>query len=389
MLCGTACSVESRRVSAAFPLPTGLVSHERYFWHDTGTGAGFSNTNQYMQPDRHPESPESKRRFLALLEVSGLADRLLRIKPRPAERSELLYFHTGAYIDSVRELSAANGGTLGDSLTIGAGSYEIALLAAGGCLEAADAVLGGRAANAYALVRPPGHHAEANQGRGYCVFGNLVLLIRHAQRIHRVGRVAVVDWDVHHGNGTEAAFIEDPSVLAISIHQDRCYPIDQGQLSVTGCGKAAGTNLNIPLPPGSGHGAYLAAFDQVVLPALHRFRPELIVVASGLDASAMDPMGRMLCTSETFRAMSQRIAGAAQALCGGRLIATHEGGYSNAYVPFCGLPVLEEFSGVRTAVVDPYLEELMQMGGQDLQPHQAAAVASAARLVKGVPAGRL
>jgi acetoin utilization deacetylase AcuC-like enzyme len=381
-------SVERRRVSAAAALPTGLVAHERYFWHDTGTGAGFSNTNQYMQPDRHPESPDTKRRLLALLEVSGLADRLVRIAPRAAERNELLYFHTGAYIDSVRHLSAANGGTLGDSLTIGVGSYEIALLAAGGCLAAADAVLGGRVANAYALVRPPGHHAEADRGRGYCVFGNLVLMIRHAQRIHRVGRVAVVDWDVHHGNGTEGAFIEDPSVLAISIHQDHCYPIDQGQLSVIGRGQAVGTNLNIPLPPGSGHGAYLAAFDQVVLPALHRFRPELIVVASGLDASAMDPMGRMLCTSETYRGMSQRIASAARALCAGRLIATHEGGYSTAYVPFCGLPVLEEFSGLRTDVVDPYLEELMQMGGQDLQPHQAAAIDAAARLVKGVPAGR-
>lgn len=385
MLCGTAGSVESTFVKAASQPPTGLVAHEHYFWHDTGTGAGFSNTNRYMQPDRHPESADSKRRLLALLEVSGLADQLTRIRPRAATRSELLYFHTPDYIDTVRTLSGANGGTLGDSLTIGTGSYEIALLSAGGCLEAADAVLQGRVRNAYALVRPPGHHAEAACGRGYCVFGNLVLMIRHAQRTHRVGRVAVVDWDVHHGNGTEGAFIEDPSVLALSIHQDRCYPIDQGQLEVTGKGPGAGTNLNIPLPAGSGHGAYLKAFDEVVLPALHRFKPELIVVASGLDASAMDPMGRMLCTSETYREMSRRIVRAAQELCAGRLIATHEGGYSNAYVPFCGLPVLEEFSGIRTDVVDPYLEELMQMGGQDLQPHQAAAIAAAAERVKGIP----
>jgi acetoin utilization deacetylase AcuC-like enzyme len=366
----------------------GLVAHERYFWHDTGSGAGFSNSNIYMQPDRHPEAPDTKRRILGLLEVSGLADHLVRIKPRPAERGELKYFHTDAYIDTVRDLSKARGGEFGDSVSIGAGSYEIALLAAGGCIAAVDAVLDGRVQNAYALVRPPGHHAEADRGRGFCIFGNAVLLVRHAQRVHGVGRVAVVDWDVHHGNGTESAFIVDPSVLTVSIHQDRCYPVDSGGMSVTGLGRGAGTNLNIPLPPGSGHAAYLAAFDRVVLPALHRFRPELIVVASGLDASALDPLGRMMCTSDTYRGMAGRILGAAQSLCAGRLVATHEGGYSNAYVPFCGLALLEEFSGLRTEVADPYLEELMLMAGQDLAPHQAAVIEAAAALVSHIPAGR-
>jgi len=358
---------------------------ERYFWHDTGSGAGFSNTSAYMQPDRHPEAPDTKRRLLGLLEVSGLGDRLVRIRPRPAERSELEYFHTARYIETVRALSAAQGGVLGDSVTIGPGSYEIALLAAGGCLEAVDAVLSGRLANAYALVRPPGHHAESDAGRGYCVFGNAVLLVRHAQRRHGLHRIAVVDWDVHHGNGTESAFIDDPSVLTLSIHQERCYPIDSGGMEVTGTGAARGTNLNVPLPAGSGHGAYLATFDRVVLPALQRFRPELIVVASGLDASAMDPLGRMLCTSETYRAMARELVAAASELCDGRLVATHEGGYSNAYVPFCGLPILEEFARVRTDVVDPYLEELMQMGGQSLQPHQSAVIDAAAALVKNIP----
>jgi acetoin utilization deacetylase AcuC-like enzyme len=366
---------------------TGLVAHELYFWHDPGSGAGFSTSSPFVQPDHHPESPDSKRRLLALLEVSGLAGQLTRIAPRPAEYGELRYFHTERYIEAVRNLSAAGGGPIGDSASIGAGSYEIARLAAGGCIEAADAVLEGRVTNAYALVRPPGHHAEADQGRGYCVFGNVVLLVRHAQRAHGLQRIAVVDWDVHHGNGTESAFIEDPSVLTVSLHQDRCYPLDAGQLEVIGAGSAAGSNLNIPLPPGSGHGAYLAAFDRVVLPALQRFRPQLIVVASGLDASAMDPLGRMLCTSETYRAMAARVVAAADSLCAGRLVATHEGGYSNAYVPFCGLAVIEEFAGIRTPVVDPYLEELMYMGGQELQPHQAAAVDAAAAMVRNIPAG--
>jgi len=368
-------------------LATGLVAHERYFWHDPGSGAGFATSSRFVQPDQHPETPESKRRLLGLLDVSGLSDQLTRVKPRPATVSELRYFHTERYIDAVRTLSAGNGGPIGDSVSIGAGSFDIALLAAGGCIEAADAVLAGRIRNAYALVRPPGHHAQADQGAGYCVFGNLVLLVRHAQRVHGVERIAVLDWDVHHGNGTESAFIADPSVLTMSIHQDRCYPIDAGQLEVNGVGSAAGCNLNIPLPPGSGHGAYLAVFDRVVLPALQRFRPQLIVVASGLDASAMDPLGRMMCTSETYRAMAANIVAAADSLCAGRLVATHEGGYSHAYVPFCGLAVIEEFSGIRTAVADPYLEELMDMGGQDLLPHQSAAIDAAAKLVGNIPEG--
>ncbi len=368
--------------------PTGLVAHERYFWHDAGSGAGFSSVNPYAQPDRHPESPDSKRRLLALLEVSGLADQLTRITPRLALRHELEYFHTPLYVELVERLSAAGGGSVGDSATIGPGSYDIARLSAGGCIAAVDAVVAGHVANAYALVRPPGHHAEPDQGRGYCVFGNLVIAIRHAQRVHGIDRIAVVDWDVHHGNGTELAFLEDPSVLTISVHQDRCYPVDAGGIDETGRGAGAHTNLNIPLPAGSGHGAYVDAFERAVIPALLRFRPELIVIASGLDASAMDPLGRMMCTSATYRALTRQVLAAAAVSAAGRVLATHEGGYSNAYVPFCGLAVIETLAGLRTDATDPYLEELMQMAGQDLQPHQRAVVDLAAALAARVPAGR-
>ncbi|MBS0395916.1 MAG: class II histone deacetylase, partial [Proteobacteria bacterium] len=238
----------------------------------------------------------------------------------------------------------------------------------------------------YALVRPPGHHAEPDRGRGYCVFGNAVIAVRHAQRVHRLSRVAVVDWDVHHGNGTETAFLDDPSVLTISVHQDRCYPVDSGQLEVTGRGRAAYTNLNVPLPAGSGHGAYLAAFERAVVPALLRFRPELVVIASGLDANAMDPLGRMMATSATYRELARLVLEAAGATAGGRVVATHEGGYSNAYVPFCGLAVVEAFAGSRSAANDPYLEELMAQAGHALLPHQAALIDAAAEVAARVPA---
>lgn len=368
--------------------PTGLVAHERYFWHDPGRGAGFSTSSLYVQPDRHPEDPDTKRRLLGLLEVSGLLEQLVRIPPRPATAAELRAFHTQRYIDRVHELSAGFGGEVGDSATVGHGSYEIALLSAGGCLAAGEAVLEGRVRNAYALVRPPGHHAEADTGRGYCIFGNAVLLVKHAQRAYQVGRVAVVDWDVHHGNGTESAFIDDPSVLTISIHQDHNYPVDAGSMDVNGRGPGVGTNINVPLPAGSGHGAYLATFERVVIPALMRFRPELIVIASGLDASMIDPIGRMMCTSETYRLMTRMLIAAADSLCGGRIVATHEGGYSFAYVPFCGLAVIEELGGIRTPVVDPYLAEFEMMTGHVLLDHQASVIDAASRLVARVPPGR-
>jgi|SRR5579872_4602497 len=366
---------------------TGLVAHERYFWHDPGNGIGFSGPTTFVQPDRHPESPDTKRRFLALLDVSGLTSQLERIEPRAATRAELQYFHTTRYIDEVARISAAGGGEIGDSLTIGAGSYEIAQLSAGGCIAAIDAVVAGRVRNAYALVRPPGHHADADGGRGFCVFGNAVIAIRHAQRVHGIGRVAVVDWDVHHGNGTETAFIDDPSVLTISVHQDRCYPVDSGQLDVVGTGDARNTNLNIPLPPGSGHGAYVTAFERAVVPALLRFRPELIVIASGLDASALDPLGRMMCTSRTYRELARQVLAAADSTAGGRVVATHEGGYSNGYVPFCGLAVVETFADIRTEANDPYLGELECQAGHALEPHQSAAVDAAAAQAARVPTG--
>ncbi len=366
---------------------TGLVAHERYFWHDTGRSAGSGSISSYEQPDRHPEDPDTKRRLLGILEVSGLLQQLVRLAPRQATSEELRWFHTQRYIEHVQQLSAGAGGEAGEAATVGHGSYEIALLSAGGCLVAGDAVVGGQVQNAYALVRPPGHHAEPDRGRGYCLFNNAVLLVMHLQRAHKLARLAVVDWDVHHGNGTETAFLADPSVLTISVHQEANYPIDSGSLDVNGIGRGAGANINIPLPAGSGHAAYLATFERVVLPALLRFRPELIVIASGLDASVMDPLGRMMCSSETYRLMTRALMCAAADLCDGRIIATHEGGYSNAYVPFCGLAILEELSGQRTAVVDPYLAEMGLLAGNTLLAHQAALIEDAARLVGRVPAG--
>jgi acetoin utilization deacetylase AcuC-like enzyme len=342
-----------------------------------------------IQPDAHPESPATKRRLLGLLEVSGLLGSLQRIEPRLATDEELQYFHTPAYINRVKDMSAGVGGDAGELTPIGTGSYHIAKLSAGGGFEAADAIMAGRVRNAYALVRPPGHHAEADRGRGFCVFANNVLLVHYLRRKHGLKRLAIVDWDVHHGNSQEGAFLRDPSVLTVSLHQNNYYPPKSGAIEVNGEGAGAGTNVNVPLPPGSGHGAYLDAWQRVVVPAVRRFCPEFVIASSGFDASAMDPLGRNMATSETYRSIARMTVDLAEELCHGRLLALHEGGYSTAYVPFCGLATLEEFAGIRTKIDDPFLPIFAGMGGQDLQPHQKAVIDSAAALAARVPAGEL
>jgi acetoin utilization deacetylase AcuC-like enzyme len=267
-------------------------------WHDTGTGALVMPASLTVQPMGHVESAEGKRRIRNLVEVSGLMDHLVQLRPRPATEAEILRLHTTEYVERIKKMSSEMGGEAGEETPFGRGSYEIALLAAGGCITAVDAVLDGKVDNAYALVRPPGHHAEKDQGRGFCIFGNIALAAMHARQARGLSRVAIVDWDVHHGNGTEHAFYADPTVLTISVHQDNNYPPSSGALADTGSGTGRGYNINIPLPPGSGVGAYVATFERVVGPALAAFRPELILIASGLDANAMDPLASMMMTSD-------------------------------------------------------------------------------------------
>ena len=365
-------------------MTTGLVWHELYMWHDTGTSAWVIPAGLTVEPLGHVENADGKRRIRNLLEVSGLIDHLVQLKPRMATRDEILRLHGSEYVDQIQKASSDAGGDAGDLTPFGPGSYEIALLAAGGCITAVDAVLDEKVDNAYALVRPPGHHAERDTGRGFCIFANTALAAVHAREVRGLSRVAVVDWDVHHGNGTEHAFYEDPTVLTISIHQDNNYPPGSGAITDTGAGAGEGYNLNIPLPPGSGVGAYVATFERVVAPALRAFRPELILIASGLDASAMDPLASMMMTSDGYRKLTQTMLAVAHDVCGGRLVACHEGGYSPAYVPYCGLAIIEELAGVRTGVADPLLDLLAGFGGQDIQPHQEAVVRAAEKLAAGL-----
>ncbi len=365
-------------------MATGWLSHELYLWHNTWNWAQVFPPGLTVQPGTHAENPETKRRLKNLLEVSGILDQLVRIDPRSATEDEIARFHTREHIARIKQMSAESGGDASYLCPFGTGSFEIALLAAGGTMAALDAVIEGRVKNAYALVRPPGHHATSDTGMGFCLFSNVAVAIMHAQAAHGLARVATVDWDVHHGNGTQAAFYNRSDVLTISIHQDNLFPPDSGCVTETGIGDGESYCLNVPLPPGCGNGAYLAAFERVVLPALKRYKPDLIVVPSGFDGSGVDPLGRMMVSSEGYRAMTGMLMAAADELCDGRLVMSHEGGYSEMYVPYCGLAVIEQLSGIRTQIEDPWQPLMAEWGHQDLQPHQAEVIERSAKLVEGI-----
>ena len=341
-------------------MTTGFFHDERCLWHHGGNYALTYPVGGFVQPGGGlPESPEAKRRLVNLMAVSGLLGEMSVSTAPEATREDLLRVHEPAYLDTFKATSDAGGGELGLRTPFGWGGYEIAALSAGLAKAALFAVLEGRLTNAYALSRPPGHHALPDFPNGFCLINNIAVAVKAAQAAGLAGRVAVIDWDVHHGNGTEAIFWEDPSVLTISIHQEWNYPEDTGAVEDRGSGAGAGFNLNIPLPPGAGHESYLEAMERIVLPALDRFEPDIVVVACGYDAAAIDPLSRMMCTADTFRQMTRQVMAAAGRLCGGRLVLVHEGGYSELYVPFCGHAVIEELSGAAAGAPDPLAEVFM------------------------------
>ena len=338
-------------------MTTGFFWDEKCFWHGGGNYAGMLPVGGLVQPmvgGGLPESPESKRRLMNLMDVTGLSGDLDMRHAPAATDEDLLRVHPASYLDTFKATSDAGGGELGRRTPFGPGGYEMAALSAGLSIAALQAVLNGELTNAYALSRPPGHHCLPDFPNGFCLLANLALAIQSARAKGLAQRVVVLDWDVHHGNGTEAIFYDDPDVLTISMHQDRNYPMDTGDFADRGQGKGAGFNLNIPLPPGTGHIGYLSAMERIMIPQIQAFKPDVIVIACGYDAAAIDPLGRMLATSETFQVMTQQVKSLAADICGGRLMMAHEGGYSEVYVPFCGHHVIAEMAGSDIVAPDPF-----------------------------------
>ncbi|MER7505711.1 class II histone deacetylase [Nonomuraea pusilla] len=343
-------------------------SHELCFWHDPGPGSGYVPVGPGIEPLRQFAVDPDLRRAEGLVKASGVMDRFTAVTPAPASDEDLLLVHVPEHVERVEAASAAGAGDAGVYAHVNYHSAQAARLAAGACAQAAIAVLDGRFDRAYCLVRPPGHHAEPDRAMALCLYNNVAIAARAAQR-HGARRVLILDWDVHHGNGIQRVFYEDPDVLYISLHQDGLFPAASGGVLETGAGAGTGATLNVPLPAGSGHAAYLAVIDRVVEPAARAFRPELILVAAGVDAGGHDPMGRMMCTSRTLHAMTSTMCRLAGELTDGRIVFCHEGGYSAWYQPMLVLGTASAIAGL-PAPHDPFLHSLEHLPGQRLQPHQ-------------------
>jgi acetoin utilization deacetylase AcuC-like enzyme len=322
---------------------TGLVYDERCVAHDPPGGIPPGGLPDWAAVPAF-ERPERLTLTRRAFEGSGVLGTVIELSPRFATPAELELAHTDDHVRRVIEAAASEQRVeVGEDAWSGPGTHDALLLAAGGLLAAVEAVLDGSLDNAFAVLRPPGHHAERDAAMGFCLVNNVAIAARWAQVQRGLERVAIVDWDVHHGNGTEAIFLDDPSVLTISLHQDGLYPAHTGGLDTRGAG---GGNVNVPLPAGTGDAGYAHAFDRVVAPVVRAFRPQLLLVAAGQDASATDPLGRMSITVPGFRALADRAVALADEVCDGRLVATLEGGYSLLHLPLANLAILEGLAGL-------------------------------------------
>ncbi|HVA22529.1 MAG TPA: histone deacetylase [Candidatus Micrarchaeia archaeon] len=274
----------------------------------------------------HPESPARLRAIAASIAADPRLALVPRAAPTPVDPSRLELVHTPAHIARVETASRGGGAWFDADTYCAPESYAIARRACGACTTGVEIVVDGRARTAFALVRPPGHHATPQTAMGFCLFNSLAVAVRVAQRELGVGRVAIVDIDVHHGNGTQDVFYDDPTVLYCSLHQLPHYP-GTGRARETGSGAAEGTTLNCPLAPGTGPAAWLAALEGQVLPAVERFEPELICVHAGYDAHVADPLAELRLTTDTYRTIATRLGAVAARACGGRMLWALEGGY--------------------------------------------------------------
>jgi len=291
----------------------GLVTHDDYLAHRTGL--------------THPERPERLQAVATRLRDSGLLKDVALIPPRAADRSWLELVHSADYVQRVED-HCRQGRAIIDSVDTGisARSFDVSLLAAGGALAAADAIMKGDIGTAFCAVRPPGHHALRDVAMGFCLFNNIAVTARYLQRHHKLERILIVDWDVHHGNGTQDAFYSDPSVFFFSIHQFPFYP-GTGSTGEKGEGAGTGFTLNAPMAAGCRDSDYLRVFEEILAPRVAEFRPEFILISAGFDAHHTDPLGGMNLTEEGYARLTGIVRAWAGEHCSGRVLSLLEGGY--------------------------------------------------------------
>ena len=294
--------------------PTGLLLDPLYKEHDPGAG--------------HPEQPARCDAVTRAVEATHLLPQLHRIPVRAAAEDEIALVHGHAYIATAKREIAAGAHQLSTGDTdVNRKSFDVAVRAVGGVLNAVDAVIGGSVANAFCAVRPPGHHARPNQGMGFCIFNNIAIAARYAQRKHGLAKVMIADWDVHHGNGTQDTFYSDGSVFFMSTHQSPWYP-GTGPANETGEGKGRGCTMNFPFPSGAGREEIVGAFREKLRRAADAFRPELVMISAGFDSRGGDPLGQFTLSDDDFTGLTEIMLEIAGTHAGGRLISVLEGGYS-------------------------------------------------------------
>jgi acetoin utilization deacetylase AcuC-like enzyme len=292
---------------------TGLVYDSRYLDHDMGAG--------------HPESPNRLRAIMQQLEQSGTAARLARIEPRKAEDEWITQIHTASYLAMLKTHAPTNGRvSLDPDTSMSAGSLTAAYLAAGGALAAVDAIMSQKVDHVFCAVRPPGHHAEAGRAMGFCLFNNVAIAARYVQKRYGLQRVLIVDWDVHHGNGTQHSFEDDSSVLFFSTHQFPHYP-GTGRETERGRGAGEGFTIDVPMEAGEGDEEYRAIFQKSLVPAADSFKPEFVIISAGFDAHKDDPLANMGLTEEGYANLTSLVAGIAKRHARGRILSSLEGGY--------------------------------------------------------------
>jgi len=313
-------------------MTTGFLYDDRFLDHDAGAG--------------HPERPQRLESVMAhLLDRPWLAE-LRRLSPRMPETRRIERVHATELLRRAQS-ACEQGLPFLDVADVGISreSYDVALLAVGGALECADRVIAGDVDNAFALCRPPGHHAERDLALGFCLFNNAAITARYLQDEHGLDKILILDWDVHHGNGTQHAFEEDPSVLYVSTHQYPYYP-GTGAYSENGVGRGRGATLNCPMPAGASDEDYREAFTQRILPEIEAFAPEFIIISAGFDAHARDPLAQINLSTAFFGWMSERLVEAAEHHCEGRLVSLLEGGYNVEELPLCVARHLEVLAGM-------------------------------------------
>lgn len=312
---------------------TGVVYHPAYLTHETY------------------EHPERKERLIAILqqiESSGLP--VTYITPKAATIDQVAQVHGDKYIAQVESVARSGGGYLDLDTFVSQDSYTAALMAAGGAIAAVDAVRFDAQAfsSAFALVRPPGHHAMPHRGMGFCIFNNIAVAAKYA-KLRGMSRVLIVDWDVHHGNGTQAVFYEDSDVLYFSTHLFPHYP-GTGRVTEVGEGEGVGFTINVPLPSGTGDDGFLMAYREILQPIALEFRPDIVMVSAGMDSHAQDPLGGLALTTRGYGAIAGVVQEIAQSCCNGRIIAALEGGYNLRSLAESVVAVLEAWSGGMGAV---------------------------------------